>query len=156
MSGNDISWAICKSAPCPTQITTPAPNHSVFYILDAFPAAQPTASFTENIIAQMKALALKALICLSDCCHCHYSHLMLHCWLSLGPPLTWLGMRLVLLRPAAGTLPVDVWLRHSIPTFKHCKSYPFTLTWSDSCYTISPFRLVLPSWFYLSGAGLPG
>ena len=25
-----ISWAICKSAPCSRQITTPAPHHSVF------------------------------------------------------------------------------------------------------------------------------
>ena len=31
-------------APCSRQITTPAPHHSVFYRLDAFPAAQPTAS----------------------------------------------------------------------------------------------------------------
>ena len=35
MSGSGISWAICKSAPCSRQITTPAPHHS---------AAQPTAS----------------------------------------------------------------------------------------------------------------
>jgi len=38
VSGNGISWTIC------IQITTPAPHHSVFYRLDAFPAAQPTAS----------------------------------------------------------------------------------------------------------------
>ena len=44
VSGNDISWAICKSAPRSRQITTPAPHHSVFYRLDALPAAQPTAS----------------------------------------------------------------------------------------------------------------
>jgi len=30
-SGSGISWAICKSAPCPRQITTPAPHNSVFY-----------------------------------------------------------------------------------------------------------------------------
>ena len=30
MSGSGISWAICKSAPRSRQITTPAPNHSVF------------------------------------------------------------------------------------------------------------------------------
>ena len=34
----------CKSAPRPRQITTLALHHSVFYRLDAFPAAQPTAS----------------------------------------------------------------------------------------------------------------
>ena len=44
VSGSGISWAICKSAPCSRQITTPAPHHSVFYGPDALPAAQPTAS----------------------------------------------------------------------------------------------------------------
>ena len=43
-SGSGISWAICKSAPCPRQITTPAPHNSVFYRPDALPAGQPTAS----------------------------------------------------------------------------------------------------------------
>jgi len=28
VSGSGISWAICKSAPCSRQITTPAPHHS--------------------------------------------------------------------------------------------------------------------------------
>jgi len=44
VSGNDISWAICKFAPHYRQITMPAPHHSVFYRPDALPAAQPTAS----------------------------------------------------------------------------------------------------------------
>ena len=44
VSGSGISWAICKSAPCSRQITMPAPHCSVFYRLDALPAAQPTAS----------------------------------------------------------------------------------------------------------------
>jgi len=30
LSGSGISWAICKSAPRPRQITTPAPHHSLF------------------------------------------------------------------------------------------------------------------------------
>jgi len=30
VSGSDISWAICKSAPHPRQITMPASHHSVF------------------------------------------------------------------------------------------------------------------------------
>jgi len=30
VSGNGISWAICKSAPCPRQVTMPAPYHWVF------------------------------------------------------------------------------------------------------------------------------
>ena len=44
VSGSGISWDICKSAPRCRQITTPAPRHSVFYRLDALPAAQPTVS----------------------------------------------------------------------------------------------------------------
>ena len=44
VSGSGISWAMCKSAPRSRQITTPAPQHSVFYRSDALPAAQPTAS----------------------------------------------------------------------------------------------------------------
>ena len=44
VSGSGISWAICKSAPCSRQITTPAPHRSVFYRPDALPATQPTAS----------------------------------------------------------------------------------------------------------------
>jgi len=44
VSGNGISWAICKSAPRSRLITTPAPHHSVFYRPDALPAAQTTAS----------------------------------------------------------------------------------------------------------------
>ena len=44
VSGSGISWAICKSASCSRQITTPTSHHSVFYRPDALPAAQPTAS----------------------------------------------------------------------------------------------------------------
>jgi len=44
VSGSDISWAICKSAPRSRQITMPAPHRSVFYRPDALPATQPTAS----------------------------------------------------------------------------------------------------------------
>ena len=45
VSGNGISWAICKSAPRSRQITMPAPQPlSFFYRPDALPAAQPTAS----------------------------------------------------------------------------------------------------------------
>jgi len=44
VNGNGISWAVCKSAPRPRQITMPASHHSVFYRPDVLPAAQPTAS----------------------------------------------------------------------------------------------------------------
>jgi len=44
VSGSGISWSICKSAPRSRQMTMPASHHSVFYRLDALPAAQPTVS----------------------------------------------------------------------------------------------------------------
>ena len=44
VSGSGIRWDICKSAPSSREKTMPAPHHSVFYRLDALPAAQPTAS----------------------------------------------------------------------------------------------------------------
>jgi len=44
MSSSGISWAICKSAPRPRQITMPTSHHSDFYRPDALPAAQPTVS----------------------------------------------------------------------------------------------------------------
>jgi len=43
VNGIGISWAICKSAPCSRQMTTPAPHHSVFYRPDALTATQSTA-----------------------------------------------------------------------------------------------------------------
>ena len=44
VSGSGISWAVCMSTHCPSQITMLAPHHSVFYRRDALPAAQLTAS----------------------------------------------------------------------------------------------------------------
>jgi len=44
VSDSGISWAICKSAHHSRQITMPAPHLSVFYRMDALPAAQPTVS----------------------------------------------------------------------------------------------------------------
>ena len=49
VSGSDISWAICKSTPHSTHITTPAPHHSSFHSSffnrpDALSAIQPRAS----------------------------------------------------------------------------------------------------------------
>ena len=43
VSGSGISWAICKSAPCSRQITTPAPHHSVF-LQAGCPSCHPTNS----------------------------------------------------------------------------------------------------------------
>ena len=44
VSGSGSSWAICKSALRPRQITTPASHHSIYYRTDALPPAKPTAS----------------------------------------------------------------------------------------------------------------
>jgi len=41
VSGSDIIWTLCKSAPSYRQIAMPAPYHSVFYRPDAIPAIQP-------------------------------------------------------------------------------------------------------------------
>ena len=43
VSGSVISWAICKSAPCSRQITTPAPHHSSF-LQAGCPSCRPTNS----------------------------------------------------------------------------------------------------------------
>ena len=43
VSGSGISWAICKSVPRSRQITTPAPNHSVF-LQARCPSCRPTNS----------------------------------------------------------------------------------------------------------------
>ena len=43
VSGSGISWAVCKSAPCCRQTTTPAPHHSVF-LQAGCPSCCPTNS----------------------------------------------------------------------------------------------------------------
>ena len=43
VSGSGISWAICKSAPHSTRITTAAPHHSVF-LQAGCPSCRPTNS----------------------------------------------------------------------------------------------------------------
>ena len=55
VSGNGISWAICKSASRSRQITTPAPHHSSF--LQAWcPSCRPT-----NSVKALKAIFHTAL-----------------------------------------------------------------------------------------------
>jgi len=49
VSGNDISWAICKSAPCPRQITTPSPTTQ--FLQTRCPSCQPT-----NIVKALRSL----------------------------------------------------------------------------------------------------
>jgi len=42
VSGSDISWAICKSAPCSRQTTIPTPHHS--FLQAGCPSCRPTNS----------------------------------------------------------------------------------------------------------------
>ena len=56
VSGNGISWPICKSAPRSSQITTPAPHHSVF-----LQAGCPSCRQTDSV------KALKAIIQQENC-----------------------------------------------------------------------------------------
>ena len=46
-----IRWAICKSAPCSRQITTPAPHHSVFYRPDACHPTNSVNALTNSVNA---------------------------------------------------------------------------------------------------------
>jgi len=83
VSGNGISWAISKSAPCSRQITMPAPHHSVFYRPDALPATQPTASkhwrgaFKKNITWSVIIYDDAWSVCCSraSCLHKFWTHL---------------------------------------------------------------------------------
>ena len=54
VSGNGISWAICKSAPHSRQITTPAPHYSGF-LQAGCPSWRPT-----NSVKALKELMLTA------------------------------------------------------------------------------------------------
>jgi len=65
----DSEWqwhqlCMCKSAPHSRQITTPASHHSVFYRLDALPAAQPTASKLWRHTLRKEQMTKKNLNCL--------------------------------------------------------------------------------------------
>ena len=48
VSGSDISWAICKSAPRSRQITTPAPHQSFFTGRMPFPLPNQQRQSTEG------------------------------------------------------------------------------------------------------------
>jgi len=51
MSGSGISWDICKSAPHPRQITTPASHHSSFFTGRMRPSCHST-----NSVGALKVL----------------------------------------------------------------------------------------------------
>jgi len=76
VSGSGISWAICKSAPCSRQTTTPAPHHSVFYRPDALPVTQPTASkhWRQNIYYYTKSFCYLCIVSNSGLFFCPLSH----------------------------------------------------------------------------------
>jgi len=54
VSGSGISWAMCKSEPCPRQITTAAPNHSVFTGPMPFMLPNKQRQSTEGISCEIK------------------------------------------------------------------------------------------------------
>jgi len=69
VSGSGISWAICKSAPRSREITIPAHHHSVFYRLDALPAAQPTVFIVVVVIHnQSVPIAIIQMITVTKIC----------------------------------------------------------------------------------------
>jgi len=51
--GSGISWAICKSAPCPRQITTPALHYSVFIVSMPFLPPNQQCQSTEGTFMQI-------------------------------------------------------------------------------------------------------
>jgi len=72
VSGSGTSWAVCKSAPCPRQITTPTPHHSVF-LQAGCPSCRPTNSvkaLTGRYKSDYKPITIQW-------CHiCHISYLV--------------------------------------------------------------------------------
>ena len=60
MSGSGISWVICKSAPLPRQVTTPAFHHSIFYWPGALPAANQQHQSTDKLVTSWRLLLQKA------------------------------------------------------------------------------------------------
>ena len=56
VSGSGISLAVCKSAPCSRQITTPAPHHSVFTGRKPFLPPNQQRQSTEGICQKKKTV----------------------------------------------------------------------------------------------------
>jgi len=71
VSDNGISWAICKCAPRPRQITMPASHHSVFYRLDALSATQQQHPSSESVqkSEKPKAEPMNTTVKLCTCVH---------------------------------------------------------------------------------------
>ena len=62
VSGSGISWAICKSAPCSRQITTPAPHYSVFYLQCFDAVGWAAGSFATYTHTHTRLMAITAMI----------------------------------------------------------------------------------------------
>jgi len=141
VSGSGISSAVCKSAPRSRQITTPAPRHSSFLLQAGCPSCCPTNSVTalKAVIGKIKVLHIMHMLLPSVLLHS-----VLWCY--------WLGDR-------KGIQPVKTewWDAGMVMCLSQgadlhmAQLMPLPLTISCS----SKSRLVLPSWFYLSGANLP-
>ena len=67
VSGSGISWAICKSAPCSRQTTTPAPHRSVFTGRMPFLSPNQQRQSTEGV----SVIALRLILLAVDvvCCY---------------------------------------------------------------------------------------
>ena len=94
VSGSGISWAICKSASCSRQITTPTLHHSVF-LQAGCPSCRPT-----NSVKALKVEMLNASMLLPRgpstlracmCSHLHSGFWMIGAVLSACP--TWCNQR---------------------------------------------------------------
>ena len=79
VSGSGISWGVFKSAPSSRQITMPTPHHSLFYMPDALPVAQPTASKHWRQQTTTYHPFIHTISLLAENLHCPHTHtLCLH------------------------------------------------------------------------------
>ena len=161
MSGSGISWAICKSAPRSRQITTPAPHHSVFYRLDALPAAQPWQS-TEGEQCNICKQSAENLSCSPNNEKQHKTSLITENYLcnltdilsnSFSLPSVlwrcWLGGR-------KGIRPAKKWVLRCWCGCQPGARCRFAYGRADATATHWLLLQENPDWFCLSGTGSPG
>ena len=85
LSGSGISWAVCKSAPCSWQITTPAPHHS-FFLQAGCPSCRP-------VLTVLALKAFKALLILNGFEFWLHFSWDTSCRLPTESPGRWIGGR---------------------------------------------------------------
>ena len=150
MSGSEISWAICKSAPCSRQITMPAPHRSVFYRPDALHAAQPTASKHWRHVSLCCLLAWESLM------HCFIrgvSHII--CILFVAVPTSFSALTLFVGRQEGH--PACIKLSGGVLAWLFVWSDVQICIWPSWCHCHSlSLASENPDWFYFSGTGSPG